>query len=89
MGTSTNTSIIVRNLDPADKAWLRLEARQVGVSMEEFVRRIIHERRIRAEQRPKPSAAFARHFGEEHGVELPPPVRCGYQPLSFAEEGEE
>ena len=83
------SSIIVRDIDPGDKSWLRREARQVGVSMEEFVRRLIRERRTRTEHRPKPSEAFARYFGEEHGVELPPPVRCGYKPLSFSDEGQE
>ncbi len=82
------SSIIVRNIDSGDKSWLRREARQFGVSMEEFVRRLIHEKRTRTEHRPKPSEAFARYFGEEHGVELPPPVRCGYTPLSFSDEGE-
>ncbi len=37
------TSITVREIDPGDKSWLRREARQTGVSMEEFVRRLIHE----------------------------------------------
>ena len=84
-----NTSITVRDIDPGDKSWLRREARQVGVSMEEYVRRLIHEKRVKAERRPKPSQAFARHFGENHGVELPPPARCGYRPLSFSgEDGE-
>ncbi len=68
------SSIIVRDIDPGDKSWLRREERQFGVSMEEFVRRLIHEKRTRTEHRPKPSEAFARYFGEEHGVELPP---CG------------
>ena len=82
------TSITVRDIDPGDKSWLRREARQVGVSMEELVRRLIHEKRTKTERRPKPSEAFARHFGEDHGVELPPPVHCGYKPLSFS-SGEE
>ena len=34
-----SSSITVRDIDPADKSWLKREARQVGVSMEEFVRR--------------------------------------------------
>ena len=83
------TSITVRDIDPGDKSWLRREARQAGVSMEEFVRRLIHEKRAKTERRPKPSEAFARHFGEDHGVELPPPIRCGYKPLSFSVENEE
>ena len=36
------TSITVRDIDPGDKSWLRREARQTGVSMEELVRRLIH-----------------------------------------------
>ncbi len=84
-----STSITVRDIDPGDKSWLRREARQIGVSMEELVRRLIHEGRTKAERRPKPSEAFARHFGEKHGVELPPSPRCGYRPMSFSgEKGE-
>ena len=82
------TSITVRDIDPGDKSWLRREARQIGVSMEELVRRLIHEKRTKSERMPKPSEAFARHFGEEHGVELPSPIRRGYEPLSFSGEGD-
>jgi len=82
-------SITVRDIAPDDKSWLRREARRIGVSMEEPVRRPIHEKRIKTERRPKPSEAFARHFGKEHGVELPPPVRSGCKPLSFSGKGEE
>ena len=57
--------------------------------MEELVRRLIHEKRARTERDLKPSNAFARHFGEEHGVELPSPVRRGHEPLSFSPEEEE
>ena len=78
-----STSITVRDIDPGDKSWLRREARQIGVSMEELVRRLIHEKRTKTERRPKPSEAFARYFGEKHGIELPAPVRRGYRPLSF------
>ena len=81
-----STSITVRDIDPGDKSWLRCEARQTGVSMEELVRRLIHEKRTKSVRRPKPSEAFARHFGEEHGIELPPPVRRGYKPPSFPGE---
>ena len=84
-----STSITVRDLDSGDKSWLRREARQVGVSMEELVRRLIREKRAKSERRPKPSEAFARHFGADHGVELPPPVRRGYKPLSFSGGNEE
>ena len=55
------------------------------MGMEEFVRRLIHEKPTKAERRPKPSDAFARHFGVRHGVELPHRRRRGYKPLSFAE----
>lgn len=81
-----STSLTVRDIDPADKSWLRREARLLGLSMEELVRRLIHEKRSKTERRAKPSEAFARHFGERHGVELPVPARRGYRPLSFAEE---
>ena len=84
-----DTSIVVRDIDPEDKSWLRREARQAGVSMEELVRRLIREARVKRERRPKPSEAFARYFGEEHGVELPPPARFGYRPLSFSGVKEE
>ena len=83
-----NTSITVRDIDPGDKSWLRREARQISVSMEELVRRLIHEKRTKTERRLKPFEAFARHFGEEHGVELPSPIRHGYKPLSFSHEDE-
>lgn len=82
-----STNITVRDIDPEDKSWLRREARQIGVSMEELVRRLIHEKRAKTEHRLKPSEAFARHFGEEHGVELPPKIRRRYKPLSFSGEG--
>ena len=80
------TSITVHDIDPGDKSWLRWESRQIGVSMEELVRRLIHEKCTKTERRPRPSEAFARHFGEGHGFELPPPVCCGYKPLSFSGE---
>ena len=81
-----NSSITVRDIDPGDKAWLKLQARHVGVSMEEFVRRLIREKRVNSERRAKPSEAFQQYFGTEHGVELPPPERYGYRPVSFADE---
>ncbi len=57
---------------------------QAGISMEELVRRLIREKRAKHEHRLKPSEAFARYFGEEHGVELPSPARVSYRPLSFS-----
>ena len=82
-------SIFVRDIDPGDKAWLRREARQVGISMEELVRRLIHEQRTKTELRPKRAEAFARHFGVDHGIDLPTPIRYGYRSLSLFSEGEE
>lgn len=78
--------ITVRGIDPGDKSWLKREARETGVSMEEFVRRLIREQRERAERRTRPSEVFERFFGPEHGVDLPPPARYGYRPVVFAGE---
>ena len=55
-------SLTVRDIDPGDKSWLRREARRTGVSMEEVVRRLIHEKRTRTERDLKPSNAFAPAF---------------------------
>ena len=79
-----SSSITVRDIDPGDKSWLKREARRRGVSMEEFVRLLIREERTKTERRPKPSEAFARHFGVEHGVDLPRPPRRGYRQLVFS-----
>lgn len=81
-------TITVRSIDPRDKSWLKREARLSGVSMEEFVRRLIHERRRKAECHLKPSEAFRQYFGPRHGVELPPPERQGYRPILFTDEAE-
>ena len=80
--------ITVRGIDPGDKSWLKREARETGVSMEEFVRRLIREQRERAERHTRPSEVFERFFGPEHGVDLPPPARYGYRPVVFADEDE-
>ena len=81
-----SSTITVRDIDPGDKSWLKREARHVGVSMEGFVRRLIREKREKAERRTKPSEAFKRYFGTEHGVELPLSERHGYRPVEFADE---
>lgn len=75
-----DSSITRRDIIPEDNRWLKREARQVGVSMEE---------RTTTECRPRPSEAFARHCGVEHGVDLPASPRYGYRPVSFSDEGEE
>ena len=77
------TTITVRGLNPQDKSWLQQEARTRGVSMEALVRQFIHERRKKSQRHITPAEAFERYFGREHGVELPPRARYGYQPLEF------
>ena len=71
------STVTVRNIDPAGKSWLGREARHVGVSMEE---------KREAGQSVKPSEAFKRYFGPEHGVELPLPDRYRYRHVEFASE---
>ena len=81
-----SSTITVRDIDPGDKSWLKHEARHVGVSMEEFVRSLIREKREKSERSTKPSEVFKRYFGPEHGVELPPPERYSYTPVEFVDE---
>ena len=57
-----STSITVRDIDRGDKSWLRREARQIGVSMEELVRRLIHEKRTKTERRPEAVRGFRTAF---------------------------
>ena len=80
--------ITVRDIDLGDKSWLKREARHRGVSMEELVRRLIHERREKSESHTKPSEAFRRYFGPDHGVELPLPALHGYRTLVLPEENQ-
>ena len=81
--SSTNT---VRDIDPNDRAWVRREACLADISMEEFVRRIIREKRAKAGCRAKPSDAFRHYFGPEHGVELWLPRRHGDCRDEFTDE---
>lgn len=83
MATEVSTTITIRGLDPVDKSWLKRQARQDHVSMEEFVRRLIREKRKKTAKQPTPSEAFKRHFGPEHGVELRLDRRYGSPPLTF------
>ncbi len=80
-------TITVRDIDPGDKAWLRREARYTGISMEEFVRRLIREKRENTAGETRPSQVFERYFGAEYGVDLPEPSRHGYRPFVFEDEG--
>ena len=70
-----NTTVTVRDINPGDKARLQREAHDAGVSMEEFVRRLIRNKHVNSERRAKPSEAFEGLFGAVHGVELPPSER--------------
>ena len=36
---------------------------------------------VRSKRHATPAEAFKRHFGPEHGVELPPCARYGYRPV--------
>ena len=83
-----SSTVTVRDIDPGDKSWLKCEARRCGVSMEEFVRRLIHENREKVEGRTKPSEAFKRYFGPEHGIDLPAPGRYGYRLVAFPDENQ-
>ncbi len=83
-----SSTITVRNLDPGDKSWLRSKARSLGISMEEFVRRLIHHEREKTESRESVSEAFRRYFGPEHGVAMPPRARWSYRPVEFDTEGD-
>lgn len=44
---------------------------------------MISKRRERSRAGMKPSEAFQRYFGPEHGIELPPRGRYGYKPVDF------
>ena len=50
-----SSTITVRDVPPRDKSWLQREARRLGISMEELVRRIIRERRKKGQSEEKPS----------------------------------
>ena len=63
-----STSITVRHIDPTDQSWLKREARLVGVSLEEFVRRIIYEKREKTESRPRPSKPSPATLERGNGV---------------------
>ena len=81
-----SSTIVVRHINPGDKSWIKQEAAHSGLSMEEFVRRLIHEKRKLSEGHTKPSEAFQRYFGPEHGVELPLSRHYGYRPIVLSDE---
>ncbi len=80
--------ITVRDIDPGDRAWLRHEASHAGLSMSQYVRRLIREKREEVERRRKPSEAFRRYFGAEHGIELPLTRSYRHKAVTFADETE-
>ena len=84
-----NSVITVRDIDPADGSWVRREAEHHGISMEEYVRRLIREKRKLSEGHQRPSSAFRRYFWAKHGIELPLPRSHGYRPVTFSEDDEE
>ena len=84
-----NSAITVRNIDPGDAAWIKHEARQVGVSMEDFARRLVRANRVNCERRAKYSRAVEQYCGEKHGVESPPLQCYGSRPVSFDGEDKE
>ena len=83
-----SSTLTVQEYDPRDEAWVQREAHLAGVSTEEFVRRIIHEKRERAVRRTRPSDAFRHYFGPEHGVELLLPGRYGQRRVGLTDEKE-
>ena len=81
-----STTITIRNIDPIDKSWLQQEAHRRGISMEEFVRRLIRKNRENSQRISKPSEIFRRYFGPEHGIDLPLNEWFGCQPLILQDE---
>ena len=79
-----STTITVRGLTETEKSWLQAEAKRAGVSMEEFVRRLIRRRRERSARFRSVGEIARRYFGPEHGVELPPRGRYAYPRVDFS-----
>ena len=75
-------------MDPEDKIWIQDQARQLGISMSEFIRRLLHDHRMRTEYQLQPPKAFAEYFGEKHGVELPERSQFSYRPITLTEKKE-
>jgi hypothetical protein len=79
--------LTVRQIDRADKEWLQREAARQQLSMEELVRRGIHEKRQQSMQQARPSAIVRRYFGPEAGIELGRHGTFGFE-LQDLEDGE-
>ncbi|GAB6044272.1 FitA-like ribbon-helix-helix domain-containing protein [Endothiovibrio diazotrophicus] len=78
--------LTVRQIDSADKAWLRAEAERRHISMEEMVRRLIHEGREKATATAKPSEIVRRYFGHDRGIDLGDQGDYAFDPVEFNEE---
>ena len=83
-----SSTATVQEIDPRDQAWALRKAHLAGISTEEFVRRIVREKRERATRRTRPSDAFRHYFGPEHGVELLLPGRYGQRRAELTVEKE-
>lgn len=79
-------AITIRGLNQGEKSFLKAGAAEAGISMEEFVRRMIRKERERNTSTESVSDICLRFFGPEHGVELPPRGKYGYRPLEFPED---
>lgn len=80
--------IVVSRIDSGINRGFKREARRASVSVAQFVRLLIREKRERAEPDEKPSDVFRRRFGPEHGVDMPPRGRYGYKPPAFVDKSD-
>ena len=76
-------TLTIRDVQKADKAWLKAEAKLRKISMEELVRRIIHDTRQTNSATTRPSEIIKQVFGENHGVDLPKRGRYGLRPIDL------
>lgn len=77
--------LTVRQIDRADKEWLQNEAARQQLSMEELVRRLIHEKRQQSMEHSSPSDIVRRHFGPRGGIDLGERRRFGFDMPTFPE----
>jgi plasmid stability protein len=77
--------LTVRQIDRADKEWLQNEAARQQLSMEELVRRLIHEKRQQSTEQSRPSDIVRRHFGPNGGIDLGERRRFGFDMPTFSE----
>jgi antitoxin FitA len=83
------SALTVRNLDPAVKTRLRVQAAQQGIAMEEAVRRIL----TRAANEPYAAPAISHDLGKRIQArfaglgEIPIPARCAIRASPIAIDG--